>query len=94
MDITILNLTLYENLNLMFIVNYILNYCLFNNNILTIWKFYVIYFDHIHQHPQLLLDPTYLPSTPDPPNLFVFGYLWIYLIGVFLKLQIYGIVMF
>lgn len=36
MDTIVLNLTLYANLNLMLIVNYILNFCLLNNNILTI----------------------------------------------------------
>lgn len=36
MDTEVLYLTSYENLYLMLIVNYILNFSLFNNNILTI----------------------------------------------------------
>lgn len=52
-----------------------------------------MYFDHICQHPQLL-DLPCLPSTPFPPNFFGFGYLWINLIGIVLKTQIYGIAMF
>lgn len=94
MDTEVLYLTSYENLYLMLIVNYILNFSLFNNNILTIWKLYTMYFNNIHQHPQFLLDSPYLPLTPYPSNFFVCGYLWINLIGVVLKLQIYGIVMF